>query len=133
MTTIMSSIIPTGSPHTNWNVGVYLFGMNGDITYSSVSADDSYGVGKSYGIWSKYASKFIQNHWWLRSPNTEDTDYSWFVMPFGDVYSHYDYNVFDSCGRIQSSDTSVSSYAYYVRSSGNVDYNDCGISYVSYG
>ena len=44
MTAIMSSIIPTGSPHTNWNVGVYLYGMNGDITYSSVSADDSHGI-----------------------------------------------------------------------------------------
>ena len=43
------------------------------------------------------------------------------------------YYVYYSYGRIQSSDTSVSSYAYYVRSSGNVDYNDYGISYVSYG
>lgn len=132
MTTIMSSIIPTGSPHTNWNVGVYLFGINGDITYSSVSADDSYGVGKSYGIWLKYAFKFIQKYWWLRSPYTGVSVNAWYVMPDGDV-SNYNVFVTDSYGRIQSSDTSVSSYAYYVRSSGNVDYNDYGISYVSYG
>ena len=133
MTTIMSSIIPTGSPHTNWNVGVYLFGMNGDITYSSVSADDFYGVGKSYGIWLKYAFKFIQKYWWLRSPRTSGSRVAYLVNPFGDVHGSNGYYVYYSYGRIQSSDTSVSSYAYYVRSNGNVDYNDYGISYVSYG
>lgn len=32
-----------GSPHTNWGAGEYLIGQEGDVNYSSISVDDSYG------------------------------------------------------------------------------------------
>ena len=39
------------------------------------------------GIWQKYASKFFQKYWWLRSPVTSFGYGAWYVRSDGDVIS----------------------------------------------
>ena len=56
------------------------------------------------GIWQKYASKFFQKYWWLRSPVTSFGG-AWVVSPSGGV-DLYDYGVWGSYGRICLTDYS---------------------------
>ena len=55
----------------------------------------------SYGIWLKYASKFIQNYWWLRSPDTSffgGDNYVYRVDPSGDVDDDYEGALYSNIG-----------------------------------
>ena len=73
-------------------------------------------------------------YWWLRSPQTDRSDYGWQVFPSGVVsYDSYDGRIFFSYGRISpSTELYNTQYTYTVSRVGDVDVNS-GVYNDSYG
>ena len=62
----------------------------------SVSSGGNDGIGSVYASYGKMMqllyTKFIQNYWWLRSPDTDygyDNYFAWHVRSNGVVYDNY--------------------------------------------
>ena len=81
---VMFSYGCTISPDTDWDDCACYVDPSGNVGYG-------FNVYGSYGIWPKYAFKFFQKYWWLRSPATFYDNGGVFLMASsGDLDYHYD-------------------------------------------
>ena len=108
------------TPNTYSDGYAYLVNPSGGVDGGGINFVDVY---DSYGIWLKYATKFIQKYWWLRSPDVYNDYNAWDVRSSGEIDDGNDDDIGYSYGRLISPNMDVDiEDVWGVRSNGVIIY-----------